>query len=85
MHPPCPPGALPRLLPAPAGVVAVGFHGAEGDAAEPVDFEDQLAARRGADEVDVGFFADSDARAEGVDGVGFGVVVQGEVVEAAVG
>ena len=75
----------PRARAAVAQVVAVRFHRAEGDATEAVDFEDALGSRgRGADE-DVGFLADADARAEGVEGGFLEVGVQGEVVEAAVG
>lgn len=68
-----------------AQVVAVRFDGAEGDAAEAVDFEDELAARGRGDDEDVGFFAHADLVADAVDG-GFGAVrVQREVVEPAVG
>lgn len=79
-----------------AEVVAVVFDGAEGDAAEAVDFEDVLLLRRwgrsailrrrgrGAD-VDVGFFAGADAVAGAVEGALLHIGVEGEVVEAAVG
>lgn len=42
-------------------VVAVVLDAAEGDAAESVDLEDELGARRGGDDVDVGLFAHADA------------------------
>lgn len=68
-----------------AQVVAVGLDGAERDAAEAVDLEDQLGARGVGDDHDVGFFADADAAADAVDVLLGGVRVEGEVVEAAVG
>lgn len=68
-----------------AQVVSVGFHGAEGDAAQSVDLEHHLGAGGGGDDEDVGFFADADLVADGVDGLLFLVGVQGEVVQAAVG
>ncbi len=66
-------------------VVAVVFYGAEGYAAEPVDFEDVLGSRGGGDDEDVGFFADTDLVAGAVEGFAFHVGVEGKVVEAAVG
>jgi len=68
-----------------AQVVPVGLHGAEGDAAEAVDLEHHLGARVGGDDEDVGFFADADLVADGVDGALFLVGVQGKVVQPAVG
>lgn len=77
MHPGCG-GPLAQVVP-------VGFHGAEGDAAEAVDLEHHLGAGGGGNDEDVGFFAHADLVADGVDGVMFLVGVQGEVVQAAVG
>lgn len=50
-----------------------------------MDLEDELCPRCVGDDEDVGFFADADLVADGVDGAVFLVCVQGEVVEAAVG
>lgn len=82
-------GQAREVLPGPglvlAQVVAVGLDGAERDAAEAVDLEDELRARGVGDDHDVGFFADADAAADAVDVLLGGVRVEGEVVEAAVG
>ena len=68
-----------------AEVVAVGFDGTEGDAAEAVDLEDVLRTVGVRDDKDVGFFADADLVADGVELLALQVGVEGEVVEAAVG
>lgn len=68
-----------------AQVVAVGLDGAEGDAAEAMDLEDVLGAGGVGDDEDVGFFADADLVADGVEVLSLEVRVEGEVVEAAVG
>ena len=66
-------------------VVAVGFHRAEGDAPQAVEFEDVGDPCGGGGDVDVGFFADADLVAEGEERGVFEVRVEGEVVEPAVG
>ncbi len=68
-----------------AEVIAVGFDRAEGDAAQAVDFHDELPVRGGGADVDVGFLAAADHVAGGVEGFLLEVRVQGEVVVAAVG
>ena len=66
-------------------VIAVGLYAAEGDPAETVDLEDVLGASGGGDDEDVGFFADADLVADGVEDLALLVGVEGKVVEAAVG
>lgn len=72
-------GGEPRHVHPGAGavleIVAVGLDGAEGDAAEAVDFEDALDAELIGDDEDVAFFADADLVADAVDGFGFAVGV----------
>ena len=68
-----------------AEVIPVGFYGAEGDAAETVEFEDLCAAGRGGGDVDVAFFAYAYLVSETEDRVAATVGVEREVVEAAVG
>ena len=48
-------------------VVAIRFDGPEGDAAESVNFEDELLAGRGGDDEYVGFFAGADLVANAVE------------------
>ena len=66
-------------------VVSVILNAAEGDAAEPVDFEYELLAGGVGDHVDVGFFANADAVTCAVESFVFKVGVECEIVEAAVG
>lgn len=66
-------------------VVPVGFHGAEGDSAQAVDFQDVLDASWGGDYEDVGLFAGADLVPDGEDRGVFLVCVEREVIEAAVG
>ncbi len=66
-------------------VVAVVFYAAEGDAAEAVDFHDELGTAWGSADVDVGFLAHADAIACAVEDGSLEVGVEGEVVETAVG
>ena len=68
-----------------AQVVTVGFHRAERDAPEAVDFEDALRAAGGGADEDIGLLADANARAEGVDDGFLEVRMQREVVESAIG
>lgn len=75
----------PRPRVSVAEVVAVGFYAAEGDPTKAVDLEDVLDAGGGGDDENVGFFADADLVADGVEDLALLVSVEGEVVEAAVG
>lgn len=68
-----------------AQVIAVCLDGAEGDAAEAVQFKHMGCAAGGGGDVDVRFFADADLVAEGIEVRAFDVRVEGKVVEAAVG
>lgn len=66
-------------------VIPLVLHAPETDPAQPVDLEDVLLPRRTRAHVDVALLAAPHAGAHAVDGPGFGVPVQGQVVESAVG
>ena len=68
-----------------AQVVAVCLNGAEGDAAQAVNLEDQLAPCWGGDDKDVGLLAYTDLIAYAVDGTLVVVRVKRKVVETAIG
>jgi len=66
-------------------IVAVVFDAAEGDAAKAVDLRDQLRTGWGSANVDVGFLAHTNAIACAVKDGTLEVIVEGEVVETAIG